>query len=47
MQLAAASGPEIVNRVDRNNKRFDLFYTFRAALPDSTVSSIDVFLDCN
>ena len=37
---------QIVNRVDRSTRPFDLLYTFRAAMPDSTVSSVNVFLDC-
>jgi hypothetical protein len=37
---------QIVNRIDRLNKQFDMLFTFRAALPDGTLSSIDVFMNC-
>ena len=37
---------QIANRLDWSNTEFDLFYTFRAGMPDGTVSSIGVSLDC-
>ena len=37
---------QIANRLDWSSTQFDLFYTFRASMPDGTVSSISVFLDC-
>lgn len=42
----SAGATQTVTRLDRSIGEFDLFYTLRAIMPDGTVSSMGVFLDC-